>query len=70
MKLTLLNVTSIWFFSFQHGAHLESLLEENKSLTTKELHDGGVRTLCLYESRKMDLEKVFPGMLKVGLVPM
>lgn len=41
-----------------HIAHLESLLEENKFLTPKELHDSGVRTLCICEPQKIDLEKV------------
>ena len=45
--------------TFQHAAHLEQLLEENKSLTTKDLHDSGVRTLCVCYTEQVDLHKVF-----------
>lgn len=41
-----------------HVAHLEALLEENKSLTTSDLHDNSLRTLCICELQKVDLEKV------------
>ncbi|GJR03166.1 COBW domain-containing protein 1 isoform X2 [Tanacetum coccineum] len=41
-----------------HAAHLEQLLEENKSLTTKDLHDSGVKTICITDSHELDLEKV------------
>ncbi|XP_023754207.1 uncharacterized protein LOC111902625, partial [Lactuca sativa] len=41
-----------------HVAHLEQLLEENKSLITKDLHDSGVRTMCICDSRQLDLDKV------------
>lgn len=41
-----------------HAAHLEQLLEENTSLTTKDLHDSGVRTLCISDPHQVDLEKV------------
>ncbi|KAL3751533.1 hypothetical protein ACJRO7_012378 [Eucalyptus globulus] len=39
-------------------AHLEALLQENQSLSGSELHDNGVRTLCICEPRKVDLNKV------------
>ncbi|KAK3442931.1 hypothetical protein EUGRSUZ_B03163 [Eucalyptus grandis] len=39
-------------------AHLEALLQENQSLSGRELHDNGVRTLCICEPRKVDLNKV------------
>ncbi|KAI6686362.1 hypothetical protein NL676_032275 [Syzygium grande] len=39
-------------------AHLEALLQENQSLSGRELHDGRVRTLCICEPRKVDLNKV------------
>ncbi|PHT60700.1 hypothetical protein CQW23_03063 [Capsicum baccatum] len=42
-----------------HAAHLEALLEENKSLTTKGLHNGEVRTLCICDAQHIDLDK-FP----------
>lgn len=45
-------------YSFQHATHLEALLEENKSLTTEDLHDSGVRTLCICEPHQVDLAKV------------
>ncbi|XP_059655710.1 uncharacterized protein LOC132302787 isoform X2 [Cornus florida] len=44
--------------AFAHATHLEALLEENKSLTTKDFHDSGVRTLCICEPRQVDLDKV------------
>nr|POE84243.1 cobw domain-containing protein 1 [Quercus suber] len=41
-----------------HAAHLEELLEESRSLSTEDLHDSGVRTLCICEPRQVDLDKV------------
>ncbi|XP_037492520.1 COBW domain-containing protein 1 [Jatropha curcas] len=41
-----------------HITHLEALLEESKSLSTRDLHDGGVRTICISESQQVDLVKV------------
>ncbi|XP_058194874.1 uncharacterized protein LOC131311429 isoform X1 [Rhododendron vialii] len=38
--------------------HLDALLEENNSLTTKDLHDSAVRTLCICEPRPVNLVKV------------
>ncbi|KAF7123577.1 hypothetical protein RHSIM_Rhsim12G0135500 [Rhododendron simsii] len=38
--------------------HLDALLEENNSLTTKDLHDSAVRTLCICEPRPVNLDKV------------
>ncbi|CAI9096482.1 OLC1v1032643C1 [Oldenlandia corymbosa var. corymbosa] len=45
-------------YDSEHVAHLEALLEENRSLTTEELHDVGVRTICISEKQKLDLDKV------------
>ncbi|GJU50839.1 COBW domain-containing protein 1 isoform X1 [Tanacetum coccineum] len=45
-------------YDASHAAHLEQLLEENKSLTTKDLHDSGVKTICITDSHELDLEKV------------
>ncbi|KAE9454009.1 hypothetical protein C3L33_14127, partial [Rhododendron williamsianum] len=39
--------------------HLDALLEENNSLTTKDLHDSAVRTLCICEPRPVNLDKVY-----------
>ncbi|KAF1864007.1 hypothetical protein Lal_00031159, partial [Lupinus albus] len=39
------------------ASHLESLLEESRSLSTKKLHDSGVRTICICESQTIDLDK-------------
>ncbi|XP_073130268.1 uncharacterized protein [Henckelia pumila] len=39
-------------------AHLEALLEENRTLSTTDIHDSGVRTLCICEPKKVDLDKV------------
>ncbi|VFQ64515.1 unnamed protein product [Cuscuta campestris] len=41
-----------------HVTHLEALLEANKSLTTQDLHDTGIRTLCICESQHVNLDKV------------
>nr|GMC86338.1 COBW domain-containing protein 1 [Ipomoea batatas] len=41
-----------------HVTHLEALLEANKSLTTRDLHDTGVRTLCICESQQINLDKI------------
>ncbi|GKU99676.1 hypothetical protein SLEP1_g12486 [Rubroshorea leprosula] len=41
-----------------HFTHLEALLEENRSLSSKDLHDSGVRTLCINEPHPLDLDKV------------
>ncbi|CAN0887811.1 Zinc-regulated GTPase metalloprotein activator 1 [Linum grandiflorum] len=38
------------------ATHLEALLEE--TLSTKDLHGSGVRTLCISESQQVDLDKV------------
>ena len=42
----------------QHNARLEVLLEENRALSTKDLHDSGVRTLCISDIGQVDLDKV------------
>lgn len=57
-------MTSLIFYPFQHAAHLEQLLEENRSLSTKDLHDTGVRTLCICEPQQVDLDKVVFSLLK------
>ncbi|XP_034201264.1 COBW domain-containing protein 1 isoform X2 [Prunus dulcis] len=44
--------------AFAHATHLESLLVETRALSTRDLHDSGVRTLCICEPRQVDLEKV------------
>ncbi|XVF85828.1 hypothetical protein PTKIN_Ptkin17bG0149100 [Pterospermum kingtungense] len=41
-----------------HAAHLEALLEESKSISSKDLHDSGVRTLCINQTEAVDLHKV------------
>ncbi|XP_054825396.1 uncharacterized protein LOC129322953 [Prosopis cineraria] len=41
-----------------HASHLEKLLEESRSLSSKMLHDSSVRTICICQSHKVDLEKV------------
>ncbi|KAJ0982011.1 hypothetical protein J5N97_010266 [Dioscorea zingiberensis] len=38
-------------------AHLESLLEDHKSVSAKSRHDYTVRTLCFYEQEPVDLAK-------------
>lgn len=44
--------------SLQHATHLEALLEENQSLSSNDLHDSNVRTLCICEPLPVDLDKV------------
>ncbi|XP_011070951.1 COBW domain-containing protein 1 [Sesamum indicum] len=41
-----------------HAAHLEALLKENSTLSTSAIHDSGVRTLCICELKKVDIDKV------------
>ncbi|KAF3431564.1 hypothetical protein FNV43_RR26295 [Rhamnella rubrinervis] len=41
-----------------HITRLEALLEESHTLSTQNLHDSGVRTLCISELRQVDLDKV------------
>ncbi|KAL7148916.1 hypothetical protein ABFS83_05G005200 [Erythranthe nasuta] len=41
-----------------HATHLEDLLRENRNLSTSDIHDSGVRTLCISELKTIDLEKV------------
>ncbi|KAL2906772.1 COBW domain-containing protein 1 [Bienertia sinuspersici] len=41
-----------------HASHLEALLEESKSLSTGDLHDASVRTLCITEPLAVSLDKV------------
>uniref|UniRef100_A0A5B6Z4A2 COBW domain-containing protein 1 n=1 Tax=Davidia involucrata TaxID=16924 RepID=A0A5B6Z4A2_DAVIN len=45
-------------YDASHVTHLEALLKENKSLTTRDLHDSSVRTLCICEPCQVDLDKV------------
>ncbi|XP_060669274.1 uncharacterized protein LOC107428882 isoform X6 [Ziziphus jujuba] len=44
--------------AFAHITRLEALLEESHSLSTQKLHDSGVRTLCICETRQVDVDKV------------
>ncbi|XP_062162320.1 uncharacterized protein LOC133869352 isoform X2 [Alnus glutinosa] len=48
-----------------HATHLEALLEESRSLSTRDLHDSGVRTLCISEPRQVDLDKELHGKIKI-----
>ncbi|KAJ4960430.1 hypothetical protein NE237_020340 [Protea cynaroides] len=40
-----------------HDAHLEALLKENQSISTTNLHNSGVRTLCISEQHTVNLDK-------------
>ncbi|XP_027361481.1 COBW domain-containing protein 1 isoform X1 [Abrus precatorius] len=44
-------------YNTAHAKHLETMLEESRSLSTKKLHDSGVRTICISETQTVDLEK-------------
>ncbi|KAL5553655.1 hypothetical protein UlMin_041056 [Ulmus minor] len=41
-----------------HNTRLEALLGESDALSTQALHNSGVRTLCICESRQVDLDKL------------
>ncbi|KAK6133636.1 hypothetical protein DH2020_032546 [Rehmannia glutinosa] len=51
-------IPSVRLPSGLHAAHLEALLKENQNLSTNDIHDSGVRTLCICEPKTVDLEKV------------
>ncbi|KAK2966689.1 hypothetical protein RJ640_007976 [Escallonia rubra] len=57
-QVDLAKILNCQAYDASHVTHLEALLEENKSLTTSDLHDSGVRTLCICEPRQVDLDKV------------
>ncbi|KAK3042317.1 hypothetical protein RJ639_002363 [Escallonia herrerae] len=57
-QVDLAKILNCQAYDASHVTHLEALLEENKSLTTNDLHDSGVRTLCICEPRQVDLDKV------------
>ncbi|KAK4765763.1 hypothetical protein SAY86_026853 [Trapa natans] len=39
-------------------AHLEALLDDSRPLSANKIHDSDVRTLCISEARKVDLDMV------------
>ncbi|KAL6566441.1 hypothetical protein OROGR_002056 [Orobanche gracilis] len=41
-----------------HATHLEALLKESETLSTNDVHDRGVRTLCICEPRLLILRRV------------
>ncbi|KAF5745432.1 hypothetical protein HS088_TW07G01016 [Tripterygium wilfordii] len=45
-------------YDAMHLTHLKALLEESQSLTTRDFHDTGVRTLCINEQKQVDLDKI------------
>ncbi|CAI9785281.1 unnamed protein product [Fraxinus pennsylvanica] len=45
-------------YNATHATHLEALLQENKKLSTRDLHDSSVRTLCICEPKEVDFDKV------------
>ncbi|XP_010417078.1 PREDICTED: COBW domain-containing protein 1 [Camelina sativa] len=57
-QVDLSNVLNCQAYDSTHVSRLESLLEANKSLTTTDLHDSGVRTLCISEPQPINLDKV------------
>ncbi|GAA0186352.1 hypothetical protein LIER_33640 [Lithospermum erythrorhizon] len=57
-KVDLAKILNFQGYDAAHVAHLEALLEENKSLSTTGLHDRGVRTLCILEERQVDVQKI------------
>ncbi|KAL2494188.1 Cobalamin biosynthesis CobW-like protein [Forsythia ovata] len=57
-QVDLSNILNCRAYNATHATHLEALLEENKKLSTRDLHDSSVRTLCICEQKKVDLDKV------------
>ncbi|KAJ8760924.1 hypothetical protein K2173_021962 [Erythroxylum novogranatense] len=57
-QVDLCEILNCQAYDAKHVAHLEALLKESKSLTTEDLHDGGVCTICICESQQVDLDKV------------
>ncbi|CAD5313738.1 unnamed protein product [Arabidopsis thaliana] len=57
-QVDLSNILNCQAYDSTHVSRLESLLEANKSLTTTDLHDSGVRTLCISEPQPINLDKV------------
>ncbi|XP_022733757.1 COBW domain-containing protein 1 isoform X1 [Durio zibethinus] len=45
-------------YDAMHATHLGALLEESKSISSRDLHDSGVRTLCINQREAVDLHKV------------
>ncbi|GER40571.1 COBW domain-containing protein [Striga asiatica] len=45
-------------YDSKHANHFQTLLRESQSLSTNDIHDSGVRTLCISEPKTVDLEKV------------
>ncbi|XP_010258098.1 PREDICTED: COBW domain-containing protein 1 isoform X2 [Nelumbo nucifera] len=44
-------------YDAMHTSHLEALLKESQSLSTKDSHESSVRTLCIYNQEKVNLQK-------------
>ncbi|PQQ01777.1 COBW domain-containing protein 1 [Prunus yedoensis var. nudiflora] len=57
-QVDLSNILDCRAYDATHATHLESLLVETRALSTQDLHDSGVRTLCICEPQQVDLEKV------------
>ncbi|KAF5449536.1 hypothetical protein F2P56_029969 [Juglans regia] len=45
-------------YDASYATHLEALLEESRSLSSRDIHDSGVRTLCICQPQQVDLDKV------------
>lgn len=52
------HLTNVAKSTDQHITRLEGLLDGNHTLSTQNLHDSGVRTLCISELQQVDLDKV------------
>ncbi|KAK9750682.1 hypothetical protein RND81_02G213500 [Saponaria officinalis] len=57
-KVDLSKILDCRAYDTAHATHLEALLQEKKSLTTGDLHDASVRTLCISDPHAVSLEKV------------
>ncbi|XP_031384489.1 COBW domain-containing protein 1 isoform X1 [Punica granatum] len=57
-QVDLSRILDRWAYDSGYVTHLESLLQESQSLSASKTHDSSVRTLCIMETRKVDLDKV------------
>ncbi|XP_010527742.1 PREDICTED: putative COBW domain-containing protein 7, partial [Tarenaya hassleriana] len=57
-QVDLSNILNRKAYDPTHVSRLESLLEENKSLSARDIHDSGVRTICISEPQAVNLDKV------------
>lgn len=57
-QVDLTNILNQKAYDATNLTHLESLLEKSRSLSSQDLHDNSLRTLCINEPHPLDLDKV------------